>query len=53
MDLILTNGPPETGCPVINSINGISAVLIVTEPTVSGKHDLEPVASSQTILNLM
>ena len=44
LDLILTDGPPGVGCPVIASIGGADAVLIVTEPTVSGKHDLERVA---------
>ena len=43
LDLILTDGPPGVGCPVIASIGGASAVLIVTEPTVSGKHDMERV----------
>jgi MinD superfamily P-loop ATPase len=42
-DLIMTDGPPGVGCPVIASIGGASAVLIVTEPTVSGKHDMERV----------
>ncbi len=44
IDLILTDGPPGVGCPVIAAIGGASAVLIVTEPTVSGKHDMERVA---------
>jgi MinD superfamily P-loop ATPase len=44
LDVILTDGPPGVGCPVIASIGGASAVLIVTEPTVSGKHDMERVA---------
>ena len=44
LDLILTDGPPGVGCPVIASIGGASAVVIVTEPTVSGKHDMERVA---------
>jgi MinD superfamily P-loop ATPase len=44
LQLILTDGPPGVGCPVIASIGGASAVLIVTEPTVSGKHDMERVA---------
>ena len=43
-DLILTDGPPGVGCPVIASIGGASAVLIVTEPTVSGEHDMARVA---------
>ena len=41
--LILTDGPPGIGCPVIASIGGASAVLIVTEPTVSGIHDMKRV----------
>ncbi len=43
MNLILTDGPPGVGCPVIASIGGASAVLIVAEPTVSGRHDMERV----------
>jgi len=43
-NLILTDGPPGIGCPVIASVGGASAVLIVTEPTVSGRHDMERVA---------
>lgn len=41
LELILTDGPPGIGCPVISSIGGATAVLIVTEPTVSGIHDME------------
>lgn len=41
--LILTDGPPGVGCPVIASIGGATAMLIVTEPTVSGLHDLDRV----------
>ena len=44
LDLLLTDGPPGIGCPVIASLGGASAALIVTEPTVSGKHDMERVA---------
>ena len=43
LDLILTDGPPGIGCPVIASIGGASAVLVVTEPSVSGKHDMQRV----------
>ncbi len=42
-DWILTDGPPGTGCPVIASITGADAVLAVTEPTLSGQHDLQRV----------
>jgi MinD superfamily P-loop ATPase len=44
LDLLLTDGPPGIGCPVIASLGGTTATLIVTEPTVSGKHDMERVA---------
>jgi MinD superfamily P-loop ATPase len=40
---ILADGPPGTGCPVIASVSGTDLVLIITEPTVSGVHDLERV----------
>ena len=43
--LIIVDSPPGIGCPVIASITGASQVLIVTEPTVSGEHDLERVLS--------
>lgn len=41
--LVIVDGPPGIGCPVIASVTGASHVLIVTEPTVSGEHDLERV----------
>lgn len=41
--LILVDGSPGIGCPVIASITGASHVLAVTEPTLSGEHDLERV----------
>ena len=43
LELVLVDGPPGIGCPVIASVTGASAVLIVTEPTPSGLHDLERV----------
>jgi MinD superfamily P-loop ATPase len=43
LDLILTDGPPGVGCPVIASIGGASAILIVAEPTISGIHDMSRV----------
>lgn len=41
--LLLVDGPPGIGCPVIGSVTGASLVLAVTEPTPSGEHDLERV----------
>jgi MinD superfamily P-loop ATPase len=40
LDYIIVDGSPGIGCPVIASITGADLVLIVTEPTLSGKHDL-------------
>jgi len=40
---ILSDGPPGIGCPVISSLSGASMALIVTEPSLSGIHDLERV----------
>lgn len=42
-DLLLVDGPPGIGCPVIASITGADLVVVITEPTLSGKHDLERV----------
>ncbi len=42
-DLIIVDGSPGIGCPVIASIKGVDQVLAVAEPTVSGIHDLERV----------
>ena len=42
-DLIIIDGSPGIGCPVIASITGVNAALVVTEPTLSGIHDLERV----------
>lgn len=41
--LVLIDGSPGIGCPVIASITGTNLVLVVTEPTLSGLHDLERV----------
>jgi MinD superfamily P-loop ATPase len=43
LPLIITDGPPGIGCPVIAAVTGAAGVLAVTEPTVSGEHDLERV----------
>jgi MinD superfamily P-loop ATPase len=43
LDLILSDGPPGIGCPVISALSGTDLAVIVTEPTVSGRHDLERV----------
>ena len=40
-DLLLVDGPPGIGCPVISASSGADVALHVIEPTVSGEHDLE------------
>ena len=42
-DLIIVDGSPGIGCPVIASITGADLVLAVTEPSISGQHDLDRV----------
>jgi MinD superfamily P-loop ATPase len=42
-DWVLIDGSPGIGCPVIASITGTDAVVAVTEPTLSGRHDLDRV----------
>jgi len=42
-ELVLVDGPPGVGCPVISAITGVDLVVIVTEPTFSGIHDLKRV----------
>jgi MinD superfamily P-loop ATPase len=39
--LVVIDGPPGIGCPVISSMTGTHVAVIVTEPTISGLHDLE------------
>jgi len=44
-DLLIVDGSPGIGCPVIASVTGADLLLIVTEPTLSGLHDLQRVAT--------
>jgi len=45
LELVIVDGPPGIGCPVIASITGVDLVVIVTEPTFSAISDLERVFS--------
>jgi MinD superfamily P-loop ATPase len=45
LEYTISDGPPGIGCPVISSLSGASLALLVTEPTLSGIHDLERVLS--------
>ncbi len=42
-DWVLIDGPPGTGCPVMSAMTGVDYVVLVTEPTVAGAHDLKRV----------
>ena len=39
-ELVIVDGPPGIGCPVISAVSGASLALIVAEPTVAGVHDM-------------
>ncbi len=41
LDLVLIDGSPGIGCPVIASLTGVDQALVVTEPTITGEHDLD------------
>ncbi len=43
VDLIVTDGPPGIGCPVIAAIGGATVLVVVVEPTLSGLHDMDRV----------
>jgi MinD superfamily P-loop ATPase len=44
--MVIIDGPPGIGCPVIAAITGVDLVLVVTEPTLSGLHDLRRVCDT-------
>ena len=41
IEQLVVDGAPGIGCPVIASVSGVDAVILVTEPSLSGLHDLE------------
>jgi len=42
-DYVIVDGSPGVGCPVVSSLSGAKFVVLVTEPSVSGLHDLKRV----------
>jgi MinD superfamily P-loop ATPase len=52
IELILIDGPPGIGCPVISSLTGARLAVLVTEPTMTGRHDLERVLGLAAHFNL-
>ncbi|MFH0959314.1 MAG: (4Fe-4S)-binding protein, partial [Pseudomonadota bacterium] len=41
LEIVIADGAPGVGCPVISSITGVDYVVIITEPTMSGLHDMK------------
>ena len=41
--LVLVDGPPGIGCPVISAVSGADLALIVAEPSTAGVHDMQRV----------
>lgn len=52
LNTIIIDGPPGIGCPVISTIIGVDCVVIVTEPTISGMHDLQRIIEITSKFNL-
>ena len=50
--LVIIDGPPGIGCPVMAAITGVDLVLVVTEPTLSGLHDLERICHTAAHFNI-
>jgi MinD superfamily P-loop ATPase len=51
-NLVIVDGSPGTGCPVIASLTGADLVLAVAEPTLSGRHDLSRVIDLTAHFNI-
>ena len=51
-EYVIVDGPPGIGCPVIAAIGGVDLVLVVTEPTLSGLHDLKRVLATAAHFNI-
>ena len=52
VEYIITDGSPGIGCPVISSLSGANLVVLVTEATISGLHDLQRVQKLVKTFNL-
>jgi len=46
LDMVLVDGPPGIGCPVISAASGADLALIVTEPTAAGIHDMQRILAT-------
>jgi MinD superfamily P-loop ATPase len=51
-DLVIIDGPPGIGCPVIASMSGVDLILLVAEPSVSGISDLVRIVKTANSFHL-
>jgi len=51
-DLVIIDGPPGIGCPVIASMSGVDLILLVAEPSVSGVSDLKRIIKTAASFHL-
>jgi len=51
-DLVIVDAPPGTSCPVISAMNGTQYVVLVTEPTPFGLHDLKLAVEAVRVLGM-
>jgi MinD superfamily P-loop ATPase len=51
-DLVMVDGPPGIGCPVIAAASGADLALVIAEPTASGMHDLQRVLETTNHFNI-
>jgi MinD superfamily P-loop ATPase len=51
-DYIIIDGPPGIGCPAMATLTGVDYAVIVTEPTLSGIHDMERAAAIARHFNI-
>jgi len=51
-NFILIDGPPGIGCPVMSAITGTTLAIIITEPSVSGIHDMQRALETATFFNV-
>lgn len=49
---VIIDAPPGTSCPVITAMRGVDFVLLVTEPTPFGLHDLRLAVEAVKLLHL-
>ena len=52
LNTIIIDGPPGIGCPVMSTITGVDHVIIVSEPSISGMHDLQRAIEISSKFNL-